>query len=661
MNDENKNNDALNHNISHEKRPDKERHEDDKRDEDRHHDNRQDEKKPEKNKPWFLSQPVPSNSSNYLILAVCVLLSVYLSIFIQQGNTIEEIAYSTLKEEVRQSKIKDITLKGEVIFGHYFTSAPDITEGKEYDFKSVRPPIDDLDFIPLLDEYQVKLTVQSTQQSPWTSMLVAIIPWVFIIVFFYYSRRMLGNQMGGMGKSFGFSESRAKRYSQDENQVHYSDVAGLEHAKKDLMQVIEYLQNPQKFRKLGAKIPRGILLMGPPGTGKTLLAKATAGEAGVPFFSITGSDFVEMFVGVGASRVRSMFEEAKKVAPALIFIDEIDAVGRSRGTGMGGGNDEREQTLNQILAEMDGFSSNEIVIVLAATNRPDILDPALLRPGRFDRKVTLDLPQRKARIELLKVHSRAVPLAQDIDLDQLASDTVGFSGADISNYVNEAALNAASEDRTEVSLEDFIYARDKIILGAKSDRLLTEKDKTHVAIHEAGHTLSAFFLPNADPLKKVSIIPHGRALGFTEQHNDEDRVNYGQHYLEEKLIILLSGREAEKIKFGEFSSGAADDLKQATNLAQHMVSQWGMSESLGPVSFLQDEGQPFLGRDMAQQKHLSEHTAAQIDAEVAKLIKQASNDAVALIEKHNKKLDALSKALLEQETLDELQIKDILA
>jgi len=485
---------------------------------------------------------------------------------------------------------------------------------------------------------------------------------IILGLIFYVSSKMQERLLkgGGPGGIFGFGQSRAKRFEVTATQVSFDDVAGVDNAKRDLEEIVEFLKNPQRFRKLGAKIPRGVLLMGPPGTGKTMLAKALAGEAGVPFYSISGSEFIEMFVGVGAARVRDMFESARKDAPAVIFIDEIDSVGRTRGTGLGGGHDEREQTLNQILGEMDGFQPHEAVVVLAATNRPDVLDPALLRPGRFDRKVVLDLPGKDARRKILQIHSRKVPLADDVDLELVASRTVGFSGADLENLVNEAALQAARDNEERVDMEDFSHARDKIVLGAEREALASEDEKKLVAYHESGHALAAILLPHADPLDKVTIIPHGLALGATEQLPEEELHNLRYSYLLDRIGVMLAGRAAEQVVFGEVSSGAENDLKQATRLARLMVSQWGMSEKLGPAAFPRGEEHPFLGREMAQPRDFSEQTAQLIDEEVRALMGEREQHVRDLLGQHRKQLETLALALLERESLSADEVSALL-
>jgi cell division protease FtsH len=437
-------------------------------------------------------------------------------------------------------------------------------------------------------------------------------------------------------------------------------VAGLEQVKADLQEIVEFLKDPKKFQRLGGRVPKGVLLMGPPGTGKTLLARAVAGEAGVPFFSISGSEFIQMFVGVGASRVRDMFKTAKDSAPAILFIDEIDAVGRVRGAGLGGGHDEREQTLNQILSEMDGFSPSESVIVLAATNRPDVLDPALLRPGRFDRHVTVDRPNHKARLALFKVHTRNVPLAADVDLERQASGTVGLTGADIRNLVNEAALWATRHDKDAVDSADFDYARDKVLMGPKREEILAGREKKMTAYHEAGHALAAWLLPGVDKLHKVTIIPRGRALGVTQLVPEEDRMNIGESDLNNRLAFILAGRAAEKLVFGEYSAGAENDLMQATRTARRMVAHWGMSERVGPVACATSNEHPFLGRDVYEQREFSEHTAQIIDEEVSRVLGEAAQRASVLLSENRAKLDLLAGELESREMLDDTEVVAII-
>ncbi|MCB1646335.1 MAG: ATP-dependent zinc metalloprotease FtsH [Pseudomonadales bacterium] len=576
------------------------------------------------------------------------------NLLMNNASRTAEIPYSEFKEAVRSDKVEMIVLTGSEIAGRYKFMDGEQQSG----FTSRLPSVADTELIPLLEAHKVVVQVRSTEHGPLLTLLINLLPWIFIIGLFFLSRQMLSKQfLPGGG---GFTKSKARLAEPQDIKVRYDDIAGLQNAKADLREIIEYLKAPARYQKLGAHIPKGVLLMGPPGTGKTMLARATAGEAGVPFFSITGSEFVEMFVGVGASRVRDMFTEARQKAPSLIFIDEIDSVGRARSGAFGTNNDEREQTLNQILAEMDGFRAEETVVVLAATNRPDVLDAALLRPGRFDRKVTLDLPQKAAREEILKVHTRQVPVADDVNLATIAAGTVGFSGADLANLVNEAALLAARENRETVGQQAFENARDKILLGDRRETFLTPEEKNRVAYHEAGHALTAFDLPHGDVLRKISIIPRGKALGVTEQAPEEDRVNYGQHYLEDRITILLGGRSAEKMIFGEVSSGAADDLKQATHLARHMISEWGMSESLGPVTW--DETQEnFLGQTVSKPRDYSEHTAEKIDAEVSALIGRCEARVDALLLAQRERLDRLADSLMQHETLGEDDIRVLLA
>ncbi len=476
------------------------------------------------------------------------------------------------------------------------------------------------------------------------------------VVLLWTMLRRSRDQMMGGGFLSGFSRSTAKRYEKSDQPITFSDVAGLDAVKADLQEIVEFLKSPEKFQKLGGRVPKGVLLNGPPGTGKTLLARAVAGEAGVAFFSVNGSEFIQMFVGVGASRVRDLFQQAKDSSPAIIFIDEIDAVGRQRGAGLGGGHDEREQTLNQILSEMDGFSPTDSVIVMAATNRPDVLDPALLRPGRFDRHVTVGRPTLKGRIEIFNVHVRDVPLGEDVDIKRLAESTVGMTGADIRNVVNEAALWAARNDKSVVGMGDFDYARDKVLMGAKREEVLSPDELEKTAYHEAGHTLAAWFLPGAQRVYKVTIIPRGQSLGSTQIMPSEDKLNMAEGELRDQLIVLLGGRAAEKVVFDETSAGAENDLERATKLARRMVGHWGMSQKLGPVSYKMSSEDPFLGREMHQQRQFSEKTQETIDSEVGDILRSAERRAVDLLHLKRKELEAIKDALLEQEELDEIEL-----
>lgn len=507
-------------------------------------------------------------------------------------------------------------------------------------------------------------TVQFSEPVDWGVLLTLfwfILLIGMVVMMFSFFRRTRDQMMGG-GMLGSVTKSPARRYDDDGSpKVTFDDVAGLKGVKLDLKEIVEFLRTPEKFQRLGARVPKGVLLCGPPGTGKTLLAKAVAGEAGVPFFSINGSEFIQLFVGVGASRVRDMFKTAKKSAPAILFIDEIDAIGRQRGAGVGGGHDEREQTLNQILSEMDGFSDSETVIVIAATNRPDVLDPALLRPGRFDRHVTVDRPSIEGRRQLFDVHAREIPVGDDVDFDKLARATVGLTGADIANLVNEAALWATRQDRRFVTMEDFEYARDKALMGSGRDDVLSDEEKRITAFHEAGHTLAAWLLPGGNRVHKVTIIPRGRALGVTQLVPDEDRHNMGQNEMHARLAMLLAGRAAEKIVFDEYSAGAENDLKEATKLARRMVTKWGMSDRLGPVAFQTNDENPFLGREHAQeQRQYSEHTAQMIDDEVAKILHAAADRARRILTENRPQLDAVTDALLEHEEIDEADIIELI-
>jgi len=490
-------------------------------------------------------------------------------------------------------------------------------------------------------------------------MMLWLLPTFVILGFIYLMMRRARDQFDG-GILGSFVKSPAKRHDKSKQRTTFDEVAGLENAKSELQEIVEFLKSPEKFQRLGGRIPKGVLLIGPPGSGKTLLARAVAGEAGVPFYSISGSEFIQMFVGVGASRVRDMFKTAKENSPCILFIDEIDAVGRIRGAGLGGGHDEREQTLNQILTEMDGFAPNESVIVLAATNRPDVLDPALLRPGRFDRHVTVDRPTRKGRLEILKVHARNVPLAADVDLDKIARSTVGMSGADLANLVNEAALLATRENKSAVDNQDLDGALDKVILGAKREEVITKKDKRATAYHESGHALVSWLTAKSDPVHKVTIIPRGRALGVTQYMPEEDRVSYNESQIQARLDSLMGGRAAERLIYDDPSTGAAEDLKQATRLARLMVTQWGMSERVGPVFFRASEEHPFLGREMSELRDHSENTAQLIDEEVARILRDADDRAFHLLEEHRDELERVTEALIEREVLTERELEEII-
>ncbi len=591
---------------------------------------------------------------NHWLMALAVLFLIYYFVRIGLVTQSERISYSEFIDKVEQQQVQSVIIQGLDVRGYYTGSGVSADNADaSSDFVVVLPVFADSEILDLMLENGVKVEIVSDQPSIWMNMLLGFLPWVFFIAVFIWISRRLRSGIGGGSGIFTFGKSKARLYKVSEGGPKYSDVAGLENAKQDLMEIVDYLKNPQPYRDMGARIPKGILMMGAPGTGKTLLARATASEAGVPFFSVSGSEFIEMYVGVGASRVRDMFKQAREQAPALIFIDEIDSVGRIRGTGIGGGNDEREQTLNQVLAEMDGFKPDEAVIVLAATNRPDVLDPALLRPGRFDRKIVLEMPQRDARVEILEVHTRGIALHKEVDLDGIAALTPGFSGADLANLVNEAALKTVRENRSEVTTNDLHEARDKIVMGAARTDFLNPDERDRIACHEAGHAITAYFSKHSDPVNKVSIVPRGLSLGMTEQIPTEDRHNLNQDYLNERLSILMGGRSAEKLMFKSVSTGAADDLKQATKLARKMVAQWGMSDSFGPVGYTVSEENPFLGREMTETKEFSETTATLMDEEVRDKLLKAEKIAEELLIQHRPLLEALIKALLVDEVIED--------
>jgi cell division protease FtsH len=604
------------------------------------------------------------NRRNLLWLAILLLFFIfYLGPYLRPQS--KKISYSSFKQQVTQGNVSEVTIREDEVSGTY-NKPVELGSGgnkiKVKHFKTILPSFGDPELLSLLEKNKVTINTESEERSWFATLIISLLPWILIIGFFVWSSKRLQQRMGGFGKGgpFSFGKSKAKLYQRTSSDVTFRDVAGLHNAKKELNEIVEYLKDPSKFQNLGGELPKGILLVGPPGTGKTLMARAVAGEADVPFYSISGSEFIEMFVGVGASRVRDMFEKAKKDAPTIIFIDEVDSIGRVRGTGLGGGHDEREQTLNQILAEMDGFSPHESVVVMAATNRPDVLDPALIRPGRFDRRVVLDRPDKRARKEILEIHTRETPLAEDVDLEVVAAMSVGFSGADLRNLVNEAALYAGRKDKDRVEAEDFDLSLDKIRLGIEREDYISDNDKEIIAYHEAGHALMAELLPKADPLKKVSIIPRGRALGATEQLPDEDRYNLSRSYLLDRIAVMLGGRAAEKLVFHDLTSGAGDDLKQATQLARRMVCQWGMSEKLGPVTFRQGETHPFLGREIAEPKDFSEETARIIDEEVRRIVREMEEKAEKTLDSNRENLEILAEALVEHETLEKEEVDQLL-
>ncbi|GDX96901.1 ATP-dependent zinc metalloprotease FtsH 1 [Planctomycetia bacterium] len=579
-----------------------------------------------------------------------------------QLGTAPLVRFDEFRRQAKEGNVESIRITGDTIDGTFRTPPPvEPGQKSQPEFRVVLSPFLRETFDQLIREHD-EIKVETHNPPDGTGFLLGLYLLVPLLLMagFWITLRRARDPLGNTGFLGGFSKSPAKRYGSGDKTVTFADVAGLDQVKQDLAEIVEFLKDPKKFQRLGGRVPKGVLLMGPPGTGKTLLARAVAGEAGVPFFSISGSEFIQMFVGVGASRVRDLFKTAKDASPAILFIDEIDAVGRVRGAGLGGGHDEREQTLNQILSEMDGFSPSESVIVLAATNRPDVLDPALLRPGRFDRHVTVDRPNQKARLALYKVHTRTVPLAADVDLERLASATVGLTGADIRNLVNEAALWATRHDKPAVDSSDFDYARDKVLMGPKREEVLSGHEKTMTAYHEAGHALAAWLLPNVDKLHKVTIIPRGRALGLTQLMPEEDRMNIAESDLHGRLALILAGRAAEKLVFGEYTAGAENDLTQATRLARKMVAHWGMSERLGPVACATSNEHPFLGRDVYEQREFSERTAQIIDEEVSRVLNDAADRAVRLLSEHRDKLDLMATELEKRETLDDTDLAEII-
>jgi cell division protease FtsH len=590
----------------------------------------------------------------WLIIAA-VLLTVFQNFQVKTGP--EEIDYSTFLELVNSDQVRQVEVEGQTISG---------LRSSGQHFETVQPQIIDNALIDDLLEHNVNFKGnRPEQQSIWTQLLVASFPILVIIaVFMFFMRQMQGGS-GGRGGPLTFGKSKAKLLGDDQIKTTFADVAGVDEAKEDVHELVEFLQDPGRFQKLGGRIPRGILMVGQPGTGKTLLARAIAGEAKVPFFSISGSDFVEMFVGVGASRVRDMFDQAKKQTPCIIFIDEIDAVGRHRGAGLGGGHDEREQTLNQLLVEMDGFDGNEGIIVIASTNRPDVLDPALLRPGRFDRQVTVSLPDIRGREQILKVHMRKVPLAADVEPEIIARGTPGFSGADLANVVNEAALFAARKDRRTVSMGEFEQAKDKIMMGTeRKSMVMSEKEKRNTAFHEAGHCIVAYLVPEHDPSYKVTIIPRGRALGVTMFLPEEDRYSLSKRSINSQICSLFGGRVAEELTLGPdgITTGASNDIERATKMARAMVTKWGLSKELGPLMYDEDDEEVFLGKTTGSVRStVSADTARKIDTEVRSIIDNCYATAQKLLEENRDKLDAMAETLLEYETIDRDQIDDIMS
>lgn len=600
----------------------------------------------------------PQKFERYLVplligLAVFIFLS---SQFPIGANDPRTVTYTEVKSRIERGDVSAATLETNAIV----VELRNPTDTGQDRLRAITPQQTDPELLPLLEEAGVTITAEEPQ-SP--SVLLAFLPWIAIFAFYLWlSRRMTGGGMGGglPGGLGDFMGGRASKPTEPTRKITFADVAGQDTAKREVSELVEFLRDPDRFQRVGATVPHGVLLMGPPGTGKTLLARALAGEADVPFFSTSGSEFIEVFVGVGAGRVRKMFEEARKKAPAIIFIDELDSIGRTRGTGLGGGHDEREQTLNQILAELDGFTAREAVVVLAATNRPDVLDPALLRPGRFDRHVTLSLPDKVARRAILDVHAKNLPMCADVDLDQVAAGTPGFSGADLKNLLNEAAITAARRSGSDIAPADLDEARDKVMMGTLRTLAIQPDEKHRLAVHEAGHTAAAYYDPDADPLYKVTIIPRGRSLGSTHTLPENERHTLPEAYLRGQLTTLLAGRAAEKRLLGSVSSGADDDIRRATALARSMVARWGMDPDIGPVDLRDSDEHPFLGQQMAQPRGFADETAARVDRSVMALLQAAETQATALIDAHRDQIRMLVARLEAEETLDLVQIRECL-
>jgi cell division protease FtsH len=599
-------------------------------------------------------------SRTLLFWVLLLLLSISIFQFFNRSRRQEEtITYTEFRQQLQEGNVSQVNIIDKDIHGELKDLATKVEGGKVKEFEKfyVHIPFEMPELLAELENLEVTINAEPKTVN-WFSLLLGGLPWILLFgIWFIIFRQMQGGPKG----VFSFGKSKAKLLTQDRPKVTFADVAGADEAKEELQEVIEFLKDPARFQRLGGRIPKGALLLGAPGTGKTLLARAVAGEAGVPFFSMSGSDFVEMFVGVGASRVRDLFEQGKRNAPCIIFIDEIDAVGRHRGAGLGGGHDEREQTLNQLLVEMDGFESNEGVILLAATNRPDVLDPALLRPGRFDRQIVVDIPDVKGREGILKVHTRKIPLSSDVDLTLLARGTPGLSGADLANLVNEAALLAARKNHNKVIMSDFDEAKDRVMMGMERKSLiLSEEEKRSTAYHEAGHALVAKLIPGAEPVHKVTIVPRGRSLGVTHLLPRDEKHSWSREYLENLIAVKLGGRAAEKIVFNQFTTGAGGDIEDATRWARSMVCEWGMSERLGPVTFGKKEEEIFLGREIAKHRDYSEETAILIDEEVKRIVEAQERRAEAILRANSDKLHRLAKALLEREILDSLEIDEIL-
>jgi cell division protease FtsH len=589
------------------------------------------------------------------LLAAFLFFTLVAGLWLEPAQQGQEVSYSEMKRMIRDGEIASVTMQAQEITA----TRSGTEEGAPEYLHAVTPAQDDPELLPLLEEKGIEI---KAEKPPQGSIFSYMLPWIILLGFYLWlQRRMMGNIVGGMGPTRGgLLSGRFAKPQKPTRRITFDDVAGQDQAKREVSELIDFLRDPERFQRLGAEVPHGVLLMGPPGTGKTLMAKALAGEADVPFFSTSGSEFIEIFVGVGAGRVRAMFEAARKAAPSVIFIDELDSIGRTRGTGLGGGHDEREQTLNQILAELDGFAEREAVVVLAATNRPDVLDPALLRPGRFDRHVTLNLPDKAARRAILDIHARKLPLADTADLDLMAAGTPGFSGADLKNLLNEAAIAAARRGGTLINLGDLNEARDKVMMGTVRTLAIRPDEHHRLAVHEAGHTAAAFFLPDVDPLYKVTIIPRGHALGGTHMLSESERHTEDETYLQAQLVILLAGRAAERLLIGTVSSGADDDIRRATKMARAMVARWGMSPELGPIDLRRSEDHPFLGQAIAQPRDHADATAALVDKAVMELLKKSEATATELLTAHRTEIESLIAELERQETLGFDEIRRLL-
>src|SRR5580692_11073055 len=611
------------------------------------------------NTPQPPGSPDPRLSRRMVLMLPLMLMAMWLWKSYTEGAAQPPIAYSQLYQWIEQGKVESVVLDGELVSATL--KSPETVDGRQIKDLQINVPPNDSQLLPLLRQKGVRISVKSQRQPFAVQILFTLLPWVLIIAAWFWMSKRAQGVLGSGGMLGGLMKNQSRKFDKATSvNVTFDDIAGLKAAKSDLQEIVQFLKEPERFQRLGGKVPRGVLLAGPPGTGKTLLARAVAGESGVPFFSISGSEFIEMFVGLGAARVRDLFKEAKKSAPTIVFIDEIDAVGRARGAGLGGGNDEREQTLNQLLSEMDGFDRTDLVVVIAATNRPDVLDPALLRPGRFDRRILVDRPELVARKAILGVHVKGKPLAPDVNLDVVAQNTPGFSGADLANLVNEAALSATRKARDAIAADDFAEAFDKIVLGDLREAKLDPKEKRRVAVHESGHAVVARFSADAEPLHRVTIIPRGMALGATQQSPGEDRHLMAQAELESRLRVLMGGYASERLVLGSISTGAENDLKEATRLASHMMAHYGMSERLGPVYYEHEAEHPFLGQRIGSESGTSSSTITVIEEEARRVLARALEEASAMLSQRRGELDRLVTALLEHETLERDELAVIL-